>query len=94
MRRCRDFDPFEPKASVLVLWRTKIDLEVAAMPRKSRLVNQFDKFRERRLLGIQGAASKVRSINLASVDTAALVERLGLEQDRWNRRVALRPKRS
>jgi len=57
--------------------------------KKSRLEEQFDRDKEQRLLGTQGAASEVRNIALTSVDTAALVERLGAEQKRQDRRSAL-----
>jgi hypothetical protein len=57
--------------------------------KKSRLEEQFDRDKEQRLLGTQGAASEVRNIDLTSVDTAALVERLGAEQKRQDRRSAL-----
>ena len=57
--------------------------------KKSRLEEQFDRDKEQRLLGTQGAASEVRNIALTSVDTAALVERLGAEQKRQDRCSAL-----
>jgi hypothetical protein len=57
--------------------------------KKSRRREQFDQDKERRLLGTLGAASEVRKIDLASVDTAALVERLGIAQQRQDRRAEL-----
>jgi hypothetical protein len=57
--------------------------------KKSGRLEQFDRDKERQLLGTRGAASEVRKIDLASVDTAALVERLGAELKRQDRRSAL-----
>jgi hypothetical protein len=61
------------------------------MPKKSRLAERFHQDKARRLLGTHGAASEVRKIDLASVDTAALVEPLGVVQQRQDRRAALHP---
>jgi hypothetical protein len=59
------------------------------MPKKSRRREQFDRDKERQLLVTHGAASEVQKIDLASGDTAALVERLDVVQKRWDCRVAL-----
>jgi hypothetical protein len=56
--------------------------------KKSRLVEQFDQDKERRLLGTHGAASEVRKIDPASIDATALVEQLSKEAKRWDRRTA------
>jgi hypothetical protein len=41
-------------------------------------------------IGTHGAASEVRKIDLASVDTAALVEQLVEEKTRWGQRAQRR----
>ena len=55
--------------------------------KRSTFEQQREQYR-RSLAGSLGAASEVRKIDVASVDTARLIDQIEGEQERWERRRA------
>jgi hypothetical protein len=56
------------------------------MAKRALSREQFERDRAQFRVGTQGPASEVRKIDVASVDTAALIERLEGEKKRWDER--------
>jgi hypothetical protein len=56
------------------------------MAKRALSREQLERDRAQFRVGTQGAASGVRKVDVASVDTAALIERLERGQKRWDRR--------